>query len=337
MNSAYRQIMNLAVVATAVAIHVPADAQVQTNNLKCAPSTSSDPGMPKAGKWHFLSLCAENVGFGFGRWDGTLLDGSDIIKRRFGKVSEGRFYGFVLDVTIISPKTAKTGVTFLVDGKPEFHFDGLGLLVDEKAVAGTQIGYMPKRGSSLTDSIHVLSYAGTKPVPKQGIFLQQYPCGLVTGAFPQLKCSRDSAVVWSYSFGETPVLCPKPEDVNDCLARLNDVIEPLIVAIEETVREKQAYLKFEGAGFSRKISRIAQNSHLEKFAKLQGEIDTANQQLKLGKMGVGELFALQDELRAKGEQKGSRAVLRMLVQRFPDERLAEIAAKLLLANLAISN
>lgn len=243
MTNVFRLVIISALVATATAIHGPADAQVQTNNLRCAPPTSSDHGMPKNGQWKFLSACAQDKAFGFGRWDGEGAV-SDILSRRFGKVSEGRFYGFVLDITLIRPLPAETRVTFLAEGKSEFSFDGLGLLVDEKAVSGIQIGYMPKRGSSLTNSMHVLSYAGNKPVPKQTIFFQGLPCG--SGAFPQLKCSRDSAVVWSYSFGGPPVLCPKPEDVNDCLAKLNDVIEPLVVAIEETVRERQAYLSSPG-------------------------------------------------------------------------------------------
>ena len=109
MNSVFHQTLISALVATAAAIYFPPSAEAQTNNLKCSHPTSSDPGMPKNGQWKFLSACAQDKAFGFGRWDGEGVV-SGVISRRFGKVSEGRFYGFILDVQLISPLPATTTV-----------------------------------------------------------------------------------------------------------------------------------------------------------------------------------------------------------------------------------
>ncbi len=319
--------MFVAGIGAAALAQQPAD-EIAFKRLDCAlPSGRADPNPLRTGKWAFLSMCVGNRGYGYGSLVG---DG----QRRFGKVADSEFYGYVLDNRGLGPT-----VSYLdADGRRRFSFDGLGLLVDDKAIAGTQYGYLPVRGHALTYKLHVLSYFGPVSVPHRYVAMRHQPCAEAKASHPELDCRRDADAAWFFQFDlrDKPTLCRQPFDAQDCARSLDHAIEPLLAAIEAEARRAPAQIRSQDVKLRSAVLAITQHGMLAPLRQAQHDLDAAATQLERARMNAGQLFALQDELRAAGKVDDARAVLRLLVSRFPDDRIAESAARLLLARIEVA-
>ena len=76
-------------------------------------------------------------------------------------------------------------------------------------------------------------------------------------------------------------------------------------------------------GFARSKTEAAANGARKQAA------DSAAFNTSLERAGVGELFALADERKSKGDTQRAREALRKLMSRFPDHKLATLAAGML--------
>ena len=94
-------------------------------------------------------------------------------------------------------------------------------------------------------------------------------------------------------------------------------------ALLPKVRETEVAMTTTISDVARRKAELAEQAGREKAAAAAA-FDSS-----LERAAVGELFAIADELKSKGDTQRAREALRKLLSRFPDHRLAPVAAGML--------
>lgn len=124
---------------------------------------------------------------------------------------------------------------------------------------------------------------------------------------------------FSYFKEGKKVYCPQPTELNSCADIANKVVEPYVLSAEAFIRQNMPYVR---------ETEVAMQNTLIELGR-QRELAVKRFEEKLDKAPVGELFSMADEFKSKGDTTRARSVLRKLMSRFPDHKLAELAASML--------
>ena len=227
--------------------------------------------------------------------------------------------------------------TIVWDGRGA-SLNGLGLRGDETLLAH-EAGAMPKKAlliepnSSMSDGVETL-------------MLTEAPCALEAARFPECGFGEGKQNFKVYYFSQfsgadflkaIKTFCPQPTVLASCTGIAAQLAEPYVLRTEAFVRENMPRVRetevamlatLADAGRQRELEARRKANAAEQSAR---EVAAANSAFdaKLDKAPVGELFALADEFKSKGDMGRTRAALRKLMSRFPDHKLAATAASML--------
>lgn len=275
--------------------------------------------------------------FGSGDFQST---STVVIRQRF---HEGVALGYGLasvDILVQSRQISSKSGIYAIQGK-EFHFSG-AYLTDDASLLDLPFGTLPNINLDiLQDRSSIASPAGLFTFNKGpcGVFQAQLPdCRFENGKFNQevfYVSVTPPLPGGGLDFARTTrTLCPSRE-LQGCIPMVKALATPILQAGLDLVRNS--------ADEGRRL-RIAMDQSPEELAKAQKEQDEraarlvvegkarADQeetefQSKLKTAAVGQLYAIGDELQAKGDKQRARAAYRALLGRFPDHALAQTAAK----------
>ena len=299
-------------------------------------------------RFSWKGACVGGLANGLGEFRKVSRFGSGDFQMTVTVVAQQRFHeGLGLGYGLVSldsrgtntQVSSKTG-SYEVRGR-SFWFSG-AYLVDEAVLLDLPIGALPNINlDTLQERSSITSPAGH-------LFFAKGPCLLFRAQLPD--CLREDGKVGYDVFyvSVTPplqdggldfprtirTLCPSRE-LQGCIPMVKALATPILQAGLDLVRTS--------VDEERRL-RSAMDRAAEDFAKAKKEQDDRTAQLaveekarvdkedaefqsKLKTAAVGQLFALGDELQAKGDKLRARAAYRALLSRFPDHALAQTAAK----------
>lgn len=216
--------------------------------------------------------------------------------------------------------------------------NGLGLRGDVALLANEQ-GVMPSRGLVMEPLASIGNETET-------LMLVEASCTTELARFPEcdlLRSKRDFKIYYFSHFSKGDYLkasktfCPQPNVFSSCSNIAAQLAEPYVLKAEAFIRETMPRVRetevamlatLADAGRQRELEAKRKANAAEQSAR---EFATANAAFDaaLDKAPVGELFALADEFKSKGDMGRTRAALRKLMSRFPDHKLAATAASML--------
>lgn len=221
-------------------------------------------------------------------------------------------------------------------GNRFIRFNGLGLEGDNTLLSHAE-GAMPRR------SPNVLARTGISVGDLGGIALTDTTCARELARFPECGFGEGEPNFTVYYFAQggfkdrKKTFCPQPRELSSCVAIVAQLTEPYVAAAEALIRESMPKV--------REMEVAMQNAPLlaaqEKARAVKAEADAAQRlaleqaqanaafDARLEQAPVGELFAMADEFKSKGDLTRARKALRQLMSRFPDHKLAGMAAGLL--------
>lgn len=220
-------------------------------------------------------------------------------------------------------------------------FGGLGLEVND-ALLDDNNGTLPTRTtgpakiwSSIFDS------------ETGGLSMAKTSCWVYTDRFPECEGMKKQYDVYYFSLMEfnldgsydskhsQKTFCPVPTDLASC----EQVLLPRTIAssAEQFIRESMPKVMAMNVEMRKSPETLAQDEALEKRQRAETADRVARDQAKnnlaleskLEKAQVGELFAIADEHKSKGDIVHARQALRQLIARFPSHKLATTAASML--------
>lgn len=176
------------------------------------------------------------------------------------------------------------------------------------------------------------------------LMLMKSPCGLFADRFPDCgfeegKKNTDVFYINAIpTFGDgkfdpkkiTKTYCPQPENIRSCGSIVRQLAEPYVSSILAFIQHSQPLQAERMALLMNSAARQAATSQAaEARAVVQRDVEQRDFSSKLATMPVGELFALADEYKSKGNTARARSALRSLLGRFPNHQFATLAAKML--------
>ena len=279
-------------------------------------------------------------------WDGFCLDGFIEGPGRLQRISKLQNTTFTSEHQIRAHKGSAFGFA-KISGESEtmyrfqwngqiIAYTGLGFEKDESLLK--HLGQMPTRIKS------PITFDASSSSIRKGYFtdgvlglvvLTKTSCIIDRTKFAD--CPPDGYDV--YRFGSiSPIsskaraidYCSNPRNLQSCGQSLPPLLETLVSqselfiknsmpAVMNMDREMQASIKPQ-------LENLRREAEVQEKAKAT---DASAFQLKLDKAPVGELFAMADEFKAKGENAKARQTLRSLLSRFPDHKLVTPAASML--------
>lgn len=308
--------------------------------------------------WNWSGNCVDGLGSGRGALVHSYKAGSgeyiyEIVTTTTGQMHQGRYYGFqkIQSQTLSNNSAMRSGPRPVVFGFRYFDrqvvFSGLGLIGSD-ALLEPSGSATPARGFDWQRE-NVSIYDS-----KLGnLALMKVHCGLDKQKFPECGFGEGEQKYEVFRFWQTPpgfiytpgtsinyTYCPNPRDRNSCADLATQLAKPFVESIESFLVESLPKLQ-DIDGETRKAgAELAKRRAEEAAAKVKAAEQVAQAQAKaaaefdaaLDKAPVGELFAMADELKVKGGKENTlkaRLVLRKLISRFPEHKLATLAAQML--------
>lgn len=270
--------------------------------------------------------------------------GANVIANRFTqrtKMRAGNIFGFSKD-------SFNSGSTVIVSWSFKYNdrtisFNGLGLQGDDAILANND-NNLPQR---LNDVSQI-----NKRIWDSGIGDMSFTsasCAYHKSQFPECEFGGEPAQNYQVHFyvyraanasprvpgakmfeGSALTFCPQPRNLGSCAQIAAQVTEPIVRGAENFIKESMPGVRAM-EGEMRKVLAARDQEKATVSAAAAREQASANAafEAKISKAGVGELFAMADEFKSKGDLNRARAALRQLMGRFPDHKLATQAAAIL--------
>lgn len=222
-------------------------------------------------------------------------------------------------------------------------FSGLGLEGNDAILANTEAS-LPQRLSSLGPINSQIWDSGMGRLRFVGT-----PCAYFKNRFPECEIGGEPArdyQVYFYTFrgsnvpphqpgtpmfeGDTLTFCPQPRVLSSCTQIAAQLSEPVVRSAENFIKESMPGVRTMEDEMRRVLAARDQEKARASAAAARDQA-SANSAFdaKISKAGVGELFAMGDEFKSKGDVNRARIALRQLMSRFPDHKLAAEAAAML--------
>lgn len=326
---------------------------VDPNSLKVMSETPNS-----SSTWAWSGDCIDGLGTGRGVLRHVWKTGAgdyayETVTVQTGQMHRGQFYGFVKHQFQTNSSNAELRKTY----QPGYAFilfdrmvgiSGLGLIASD-AVLDPAGDALPVRGFEWGRELMSI---GDSQIGN--LMLMKVHCGLDKQRFPECGFGEGEQKYEVYRFTQmSPAIgstgapppssytyCPNPRDRNSCSGLAVQLSQPFVDSIEAFLLDSLPKLKDidgqtrkAGAELAKKRADEAAAKALaaERAAQADARV-RADFDAKLDQATVGELFAMADEYKSKGGKDNllkARAVLRKLVARFPEHKLALLSAQML--------
>jgi hypothetical protein len=338
---------NLALIKTVTGCAAYTDAAVLKAQSQITGSVSS---------WEWSGDCVDGFAYGEGVLRKTLKYGinenaSENTYAYKGRMNRGKIYGFSTfqfetknNNPAIPSKMYEPVWSFLFADRTVI-IGGLGLEGSDALL------------SNAADAMPTQTISWQREIPSIGdsnlgnLSFQKIPCAIDVTKFPDCGFGDGKLNYDVYRFNKTPIstdggfdfknteriYCPSPKDRNSCQPLVAGFTAPYIASIESFIREYKPKLTDVDAAVRNASADLIKGRELvaarklEESNKVAGDLAVANSAFfaKLETAAVGELFGMADEFISKNDTAKARTVLRKLMGRFPDHKLAELSAKML--------
>lgn len=220
-------------------------------------------------------------------------------------------------------------------GNRQVVFGSLGLAGNDSLLENRD-GVLPARTVGVGGLYHTLNdgKTGSLVFYKNGCggYVSQFPeCGFAEGKqnydiylYAYRAAGTDIKSPSTYTF------CPQPRNLSSCSQIEPQLTEALIRSVEQFIQESMPSVRaLEGEMRTALAARDQEKASAAAAVAREQASANAAFESKLNKGGVGELFAMADEYKSKGDINRTRITLRKLMERFPDHKLAVQAANML--------
>lgn len=216
-------------------------------------------------------------------------------------------------------------------------FWGLGLEGDD-TLLNHAADAMPRRSVGLRANTGVGDDDGSVDLLETSCLL--YPARFPDCGFGESKPIYNVYVLRKVSSkpeGRTDMSCPQPKELASCADLAAGMQTSYVVAAEVFIRESMPKVREMELAMQNALLLAAREKERAAKAQADAAVRAAREQAQanatfdgqLATASVGELFAMADEFKSKGDLDRARKALRQLMGRFPDHKLAGTAAGIL--------
>lgn len=276
--------------------------------------------------------------FGFIKYESELQAPDFQFECTADRIAISKFLGTECVVEPSRVNITKSSFWTISWGDQRISMNGLGLRGDDTLLANEQ-GAMPARSMLLEPGASMSNEAET-------LALLEASCASDVVRFPECgfaEGKRNFKIYYFAQFAKGDLLkasktfCPQPQVLASCAGIAAQLTEPHVLKAEAFIRNAMPSVRETEAAMLATLANAGRQRELEVSRKANAAEQSAREQTaanaafdaNLDKVAVGELFALADEFKSKGDMGRTRAALRKLMSRFPDHKLAATAASML--------
>lgn len=253
------------------------------------------------------------------------------------KMNKGKAYGFVKVQSNNKFGSARTQDTEwrLEWGGRVVSFSGLGLRGDESLLDNRE-STMPSRADVLIPNTAINDGVVGGKVGE--IRLKAENCLLAKPVDADCDYKQPFETYHFTNWKSNGItVCPQPKTLTSCSPIANQLVGPYVLSVEAFIRDTMPRVREVDAEMQSTLAEARRQQEIEIKRQAAAAVLAASEQAaanasfeaKLDTMPIGELFSIADEFKSKGDLNRARKALRQLMSRFPDHKLAEMAARML--------